>query len=264
LCKHTAWGWSNGKPLRYALYLAPPPESELWRFGCDVIGRDALTGAPHDGFAPEGYTPAAWRSMTSDPRRYGFHATLKAPFRLRLDLGHADLIDAFAEFARRFDPFEAGDLRVGALAFRAGRAFVALRPEGDLRRLRAFEASIVRALDHLRAPLAGDERERRELARLTPRQAYYLDAWGYPYALDEFRPHFSLTNAVAEADRVARLLQREFEFRVASPALRVDAMTLFEESEPGDEFRILRRFPLGRPNHASRARARVPMPFFAD
>jgi len=43
--------------LRYALYLAPPRKSELWRFGCDVIGRDALTGASRDGFALEGYTP---------------------------------------------------------------------------------------------------------------------------------------------------------------------------------------------------------------
>ena len=57
--------------LRYALYLAPPPESDLSRFGCDVIGRDALTGASRFGFALEGYSPASWRSMTGDARRYG-------------------------------------------------------------------------------------------------------------------------------------------------------------------------------------------------
>ena len=84
--------------LRYALYLAPPPESDLWRFGCDVIGRDALAGASREGFAPEGYTPSTWRSVTSAPRRYGFHATLKAPFRLRLDLDVASVIDTLAEF----------------------------------------------------------------------------------------------------------------------------------------------------------------------
>lgn len=78
---------SPATQLRYALYLAPPTESELWRFGSDVIGRDAMTGASCDGFALEGYPPASWRNMTSEPRRYGFHATLKAPFRRRVDLG---------------------------------------------------------------------------------------------------------------------------------------------------------------------------------
>jgi 2'-5' RNA ligase len=248
--------------LRYALYLAPPPESELWRFGCDVIGRDALTGASQDGFAPEGYTPQAWRSMTSDPRRYGFHATLKAPFRLRLDLDIADLTKTLAEFARKFAPFDVGELRVGAVAMGDGRSFAALEPEGGLRQLRAFEASVVRALDRLRAPLSLGDHERRKSARMTARQAYYLDAWGYPYVLDEFRPHFTLTNALSEADRVARLLQQEFRFRVASPALSVDALTLFGESEPGGEFRILRRFPLGRPRRAGRASARILAPAF--
>jgi hypothetical protein len=239
---------------RYALYLAPPPESELWRFGCDVIGRDAMTGARCDGFAPEGYTPGVWREMTSDPRRYGFHATLKAPFRLRLDLDQCDLGDAVAEFARRFEPFDAGELAAGTLATEDGKAFVALRPEGDLKRLRAFEASVVRILDRLRA---FRHAERRNLARLTPRQAYYLDAWGYPYVLDEFRPHFTLTNAIAEADRVVRRLQQEFEFRVSTPALRVDALTLFKECEPGGEFRIMRRFSLGHPKRARRRSARA-------
>jgi Protein of unknown function (DUF1045) len=248
-------------PLRYALYFAPPPESDLWRFGCDVIGGNALTGASCDGFALEGYTPGAWRSMTSDPRRYGFHATLKAPFRLRLDLDLADLIDSVAEFSRKCAPFDAGELSVGAVAMRDGRAFVALMPHGGLKELRSFEGSVVRALDRLRA---FRDRERREPARLTPRQAYYLDAWGYPYVLDEFRPHFTLTNAIAEADRVARLLQQEFRLRVASPALRVDALTLFGESEPGGAFRILRRFPLGGPVRTRRSSARAFAPALLD
>ena len=249
--------------LRYALYLAPPRESELWRFGCDVVGRDALTGDSHDGFALEGYTPQAWRSVTDGPRRYGFHATLKAPFRLRLDLDVADLTDCLAEFARKFAPFDAGELVVGAIPTGDGRAFVALKPEDGLKELRSFEGSVVRTLDSLRAPLALGDRERRQPARLTPRQAYYLDAWGYPYVLDEFRPHFTLTNAIAGADRVARLLQQEFRLRVASPALRVDALTLFGESAPGGEFRS-RRFPLGRSGRARPTPARILTPAGAD
>jgi Protein of unknown function (DUF1045) len=250
--------------FRYALYLAPPPESDLWRFGCDVIGRDARTGASCDGFTLEGYPPDTWRSMTSDPRRYGFHATLKAPFPLRLDLDVADLFDRVAELARRFSPFDAGELSIGVIATDEARGFVALQPQGALKELQSFEASVIRGLDCLRAPFAEDGRERRRSARLTPRQAYYLDAWGYPYVLDEFRPHFTLTNAIADADPVARLLDWEFGLRVASRALRVDALTLFGESEPGGEFRILGRFPLGRRSRTRRSSTRVLAPALFD
>jgi hypothetical protein len=240
--------------FRYALYLAPPPDSDLWRFGCDVIGRDARTGASCDGFSLEGYPPDSWRSMTSNPRRYGFHATLKAPFLLRLDFDVADLFDCVAEFARNSSPFDAGELELGVVAAGDGLAFVALKPQGALKELRSFEASVVRGLDRLRAPFVEEGRERQGSGRLTPRQAYYLDAWGYPYVLDEFHPHFTLSNAIADADRVARLLEWEFGLRVASHALRVDALTLFGQSELGGEFRILRRFPLGRSHRARRSR----------
>ena len=250
--------------FRYALYLAPPPDSDLWRFGCDVIGRDARTGASNDGFSPEGYSPDSWRSTTSEPRRYGFHATLKAPFALRLDLDGEDLSDRVAEFAQSRSPFDAGELSVGVVAAGGGRAFVALTPEGALKELRAFEASVVRDFDRLRAPFATEGRESGESAGLSPRQAYYLDAWGYPYVLDEFRPHFTLTNAIPDADRVARLLEWEFGLRVASHALRVDALTLFGQSEPDGEFTILRRFPLGRRSRARRSSAHVLAPAVFD
>jgi Protein of unknown function (DUF1045) len=238
--------------FRYALYLAPPPDSDLWRFGCDVIGRDAKTGVARKGFSLEGYPPDPWRTMTSNPRRYGFHATLKAPFLRGLDLDVTELFDRVAEFARRFSPFDAGKLSMGVVAADEGRGFVALKPNGALKELRSFEASVVRGLDRLRAPFGEDGRERHGPGRLTPHQAYYLDAWGYPYVLDEFDPHFTLTNAIADADRVARLLDWEFGLRVASHALRVDALTLFGQSEPSGEFKILHRFPLGQPHRSRR------------
>src|SRR5208283_3593598 len=115
---------------RYAIYLTPPQDSDLWRFGCDVVGRDAYTGQSADGFAPEGQELEAWRKVTSEPRRFGFHATLKAPFRLRADLDVFDLMDAVAGFASRRVPFDAGRLQVGHMAAGEERAFVVLKPEG--------------------------------------------------------------------------------------------------------------------------------------
>lgn len=98
---------------RYAVYLTPPFGSDLWRFGSDVIGRDAATGLDQEGFAPEGHTAESWRRLTEEPRRYGFHATLIAPFRLRADLDVPDLMDGLATFAAAAAPFEAGALAVG-------------------------------------------------------------------------------------------------------------------------------------------------------
>ena len=241
---------------RYALYLTPPPDSDLWRFGCDVIGRDAWTDQSADGFVPRGHELEAWRRLTSLPRRYGFHATLKAPFRVRADLDVFDLMDAVAGFARGRKPFDAGRWHIGHMAAGEGRAFVALRPEGVAKELCSLEESAMRALDELRAPLTDAESRGRNVVRLTPRQRYYLDAWGYPYVLDEFRPHFTLTNPVENAGAVARALEWEFGLRVASPVLRVESVVLFGEREADGVFEALRAFPLGKAKRAKRSSSR--------
>lgn len=249
---------------RYALYLTPPPDGDLWRFGCDVIGRNALTGLSCDGFAPEGHDLQSWRDLTSDPRRYGFHATLKAPFRLRADLGFFDLTDHVAALARTFAPFDAGDLHVGVMGGDNGRAFVVLRPQRQSQPLRTLEEAAVRRLDALRAPLTAEELLKRDVGRLTPRQRYYLEMWGYPYVIDEFRPHFTLTNGTSGPAPIVKSLKWELSLRVASPEMRVDAVTLFGETEPGGDFEILSRFPLGHSKRARRVSPRVAAAAFID
>ena len=249
---------------RYALYLTPSAESDLWRFGCDVIGRDALTGELREGFAPEGHELEAWHGLTSDPRRYGFHATLKAPFRLRADLDAIDLTDTIAAFARTVSPFDAGELHVGAMAADDGRAFVVLKPWPHSKALRSLEEAAVRRLDAVRAPPTQEERLRRDISRLSPRQRYYLEAWGYPYVIDEFRPHFTLTNAVPDPAPLVKSLKWEFSLRVASREMRVDALTLFGETAPSGEFRVVRRFPLGRSPRQRRLSPRVAAGVFID
>ena len=230
---------------RYAVYLVPEPASALWRFGCEALGRDAVTGEPCSGFAIDGIDAKSWRELTAEPRRYGFHATLKAPFRLAAGRNADELFAAVETLAARSAPFEAGPLGVTTIALGRNRAFVALTPIAPSAELARLESAVVRSLDAFRAPLTEAERERRDPERLTQRQRETLEAWGYPYALDEFRPHFTLTNAIAGAERIAAALAREFERRVASPLLRADALALCAESGPERAFTIVRRFPLG-------------------
>ncbi len=232
-------------PIRWAVYLAPPPESALWRFGCDVIGRDAVSGERRTGFAVDGFDATEWRASTSEPRRYGFHATLKAPFRLAEGASRTALGEAIGALARQFQPFAAGSLGVSTLALDDSRAFVALTlgaPSSELTRL---EEQAVRELDGFRAPLSDAERGRRDPAQLTPRQRETFERWGYPHALSDFRLHFTLTNALVEAERIAAALAHEFAHRVADPALVIDALALFAQ-RPDGEFVVDERFALGR------------------
>src|SRR5579862_9130407 len=67
---------------RYAIYFAAGADSALSRFGAALLGYDAHTGDelpfPRQALdvAPD------WRDVTADPRKYGFHGTLKAPMAL--------------------------------------------------------------------------------------------------------------------------------------------------------------------------------------
>ena len=84
---------------RYAIYYAPAPGSGLDRFGATLLGCDAFTG--DDLPFPEGVLQATpdWRGLTGDPRKYGFHATLKAPMSLAPGRTEAELISACEAFA---------------------------------------------------------------------------------------------------------------------------------------------------------------------
>lgn len=234
------------RAARYAIYLAPPPDSALWRFGSDVIGRDA-TGAPCSSFALYGFDAPAWRDMTAEPRRYGFHATIKAPFRLSESESVETLCEATARLAAAQTPFDLGPLQVSTLRAGADRAFIAITPAAPPAELGRLESVVVRTLDRFRATLTEAERARRKPERLSARQRDMLENWGYPYALDEFRAHFTLTDALADFPDVAAALAREFAARVSPPRLVVDALVLFAQAEPGADFSILRRFSLGAP-----------------
>ncbi len=228
---------------RYAIYLAPPADSDLWRFGSRALGRDVITNEAPTDFAPQGYDRERWAAVTADARRYGFHATLKAPFRLAKGATEADLAGAVAILAREFAPFDL-PLRMAQIPASPGYAFVALRPRERSAALERLEAAVVRRLDRFRAPLSAQELAKRGPDRLTPRQREYLDAWGYPYVLDEFRLHFTLSGAVAEADGLAAALEREW-LKAAATVFRVDALTLFVEPTTGADFLAKERFSLG-------------------
>ncbi len=222
---------------RYALYWVPEPGA-LADFGAAWLGWDAARGAeaahPH---VPG--LPAPVAAITAEPRKYGLHATIKAPFRLAEGQTAAALHAAAADLCASLAPAEAEGLRIGAIG-----PWLALLPEGDPAGLNALAAAVVAGLDAFRAPPTAAETARRRPETLTPRQRALFDRWGYPFVMDEFFFHITLSGRLGEADRAAvrsalaarigPLLPRPF---------RLDRLALCGEGADG-RFRVLHRYTL--------------------
>lgn len=223
---------------RHAVYWAPPAGSDLARFAASWLGWDAEAGHPVPQPCPPGI-PVAVTEITAEPRKYGFHGTLKAPFRLSSGTDAAGLDRALAALAGRIAPFDAPPLVLARL----GR-FAALVPSTACPALDELAARAVTELDRFRAPLSADELAKRRAGGLTPRQDKLLARWGYPYVLEEFRFHLTLAGPIAPdaADAVHGLLERlTAPFRGAP--LPVRDICLFGEDEAG-LFHLVRRYPL--------------------
>lgn len=174
---------------RFAIYYIPP-EGPLASFGAAWLGWDVAAGRPVDQPDLPGLD-----HTTMTPRKYGFHGTLKPPFRLADGKTEGGLADAVSDMARALAPARADGLRLSRL----GR-FLALTPKGDQTEIARVAGTCVAALDAFRAAAPPEELARRRKAGLTRAQDALLLQWGYPYVMDEFRFHLTLTGRLAEDD----------------------------------------------------------------
>ncbi|QCI63680.1 DUF1045 domain-containing protein [Phreatobacter stygius] len=226
--------------VRYALYAAPAPDDPLWNFGSATIGYDAA--AARDLPFPSGtpWDDPDWAELTEDPRRYGFHGTLKAPFELAQGASEADLLEAVMVFADRRPAVEVPRLAVATLG-----SFVALVPAERSDELLALAGDCVRVFDEFRAPMSQADRARRLKSPLTERQIGHLDNWGYPYVFEDFRYHMTLTGSLS-ADRCepvrAALAER---YQPIAEPFRLDALLVFRQAARDQRFTILGRFACG-------------------
>lgn len=223
---------------RYAVYFAPDADDPLWAFGCDVLGGDPASGGARASQPPVGISREDWEALTSGPRRYGFHATIKAPFEPAEGMDEAEIVAALDGFAADERAFEIAPLRPVL-----HHDYVVLIPEADSAELRALEARAVRDLDHLRAPLSQDDLARRLKAPLTERQRLHLTAFGYPYIFEDFRFHMTLAGPcpVPFGEAVRKALAARFRERVPHRPLRIASLALFAEPRRGQNFRLVHK-----------------------
>jgi 2'-5' RNA ligase len=236
---------------RFAIYLAPPPDSPLWRFGSYVLGYDAASGLDRPGFAPTGFERSTWRGMTARPRAYGFHATLKAPFRLAPQTTEAELQNELEKFSQLQQRFDLGPLAVKAVGSANGRGFAALLQTRPSPALASLEHDTVRAFDHFRAPMTEEERNKRNPGALTTRQCAALDRFGYPHIGPDYRFHMTLCAELDDIATIADSLAVEMASAIGTAHFEVDALVLFRQDQPDQNFRILKRFAMAHATLAS-------------
>jgi len=181
---------------RYAIYYIPEPETALARLGSALLGRDSETGhaVPQPAFS--GFAQERLHTLTVDARRYGLHATLKAPFFLKPGMTERELLRAAVHFTEGRQAIILPRLKLMHLD-----SFFALvpfdeSPEGRqaVQDINTLSADAVSFFDPFRAVPSEQEIARRHQHNLSARQRALLDEWGYPYVFDEYRFHITLTD----------------------------------------------------------------------
>jgi putative phosphonate metabolism protein len=239
-------------PERFAIYYAPGADEPLWVKAAEWLGRDPLTGATLHGPLADTARDALFdRSVSA--RRYGFHATLKAPMTLAEGKSRAELEDALAVFAAECEPVEIGRLKLALID-----GFLALIPAAQPIELTDFAGEVVEAFEPFRALPSAAERERRlKGGHLSERQIELMDRFGYPYVFEQFRFHMTLTDRLPETEREAYTRAAAAHFGALAEAETVlDRLVLFHEPEAGAPFMRLADFMLTGEAADERVRAR--------
>jgi Protein of unknown function (DUF1045) len=221
---------------RYAVYFAPR-EGGFADCTAAWLGWDARTGTPQpQPELPDIPFPAI---LTAEARRYGFHGTIRAPFRLADGVTPIAAADAVAGLAERLAPVTCDGLVMENL-----QGFLALTPEGCESAVLELAAAVVEGTNALRAPLTEAEIARRRPESLTPRQRELLALWGYPFVMEEFRFHLTLTDRLPDGEvaPVKAALSAHFAPALPRPFV-IEDLCLFGEDGQG-RFHLLHRYAL--------------------
>ncbi len=242
--------------VRYAVFYSPHQATTLSHLADTWLGYSAWKFARVDQAGFAGLSAGALDRATANPRKYGFHATLKAPFRLKAGETESALLDAVEAQAALLSPVEIPKMDIRWLG-----PHLALVHKVDSPPLRALAANVVEAFESFRAQLTDDEMERRLRVPLTNRQRELLAQWGYPYVMDEFRFHMTLAGPIVEdqRDSVERAARAHFQ-PVSEHSLKIDRLAVFKQPGADQPFYVLESFEIGAPG---RSRSRLPRTFSA-
>lgn len=181
---------------RYAIYWLPRPSAPLSVFASDWLGGDPETGEPRSPRALYGLDADVVERATASPRRYGCHATIKAPFRLREGTSEAELTAALGRFCSRRRRARSGRLRLQRLW-----RYLALTTADAPAEVDWLADECVTHFDSFRASLSEADIARRP-RDLLPEAQRNLEQFGYPDIFNRFLFHVTLAGPL-EASELA-------------------------------------------------------------
>src|SRR5262249_53560838 len=233
--------WSAMDEPRYAIYFVPPADCALYRFGAVVLGSDCYPGEGLRHPQDIALSASEWAQLPHEPRKYGFHATLKAPFRLLPPFTEMDLtaeLERFAAIPRTLPAIEP--------AIRSLARFIAVVAAAPSMALDRLAADGVMAFDRFRRPLTSHEREQRLGAGLSEPPIHNLDRSAYPYSFEDFRFHLTLTGPIAAERRasILALLQARFNDIDGGHSLPITQLALVRQDTRSTPFRVVGRAAL--------------------
>jgi hypothetical protein len=217
---------------RYAIYYIP--DLPLFQIGSDWLGWNSLTGQ-------ETTLSTNHHRITDRPRKYGFHATMKPPFSLASNSTQGELQDAFQAFCATVSPATGGTLKISRL----GR-FLAMTQDVQSNDVTDLAASTVSHFDKFRAPLSDNDIQKRRQRRLTPEQDALMLRWGYPYVMQEFKFHMTLTGPLQNDEIVSieQLANTRFQEFIGQ-SLNIASLALLGEDKDSGRFHVIEKLSLG-------------------
>jgi len=235
---------------RYAIYFIPEPGTKLAAFGSELLGRDSESGQPVHHSTLMNLSSECLKACTVNAKRYGLHATLKAPFFLKPDFSERDLLERAADFVVGRRPIILPRLELVSIS-----SFLAIVPSSQttqeqeaVKNLNTLAAEALSFFDPLRAAPSKQELARRNPQKLSARQRELLAEWGYPYVLDEYRFHITLTDKL-ETETLLRFTEPPLRFGLAEAGvfheqIVVSSICVCRQAAPSanDPFMLLKRF----------------------
>jgi len=175
-----------------------------------------------------------------EPQHYGFHATLRPPFQPTENADREAISGLVSTLAASLTP-----VTIPSLVLRRISRCFALVPAEPHSGLNTLAAACVRTFEPMRKPLDKGEFTRRRHSNLTDRQLRLLARWGYPYVMEEYLFHLTLTGPINGEDvSVARQALESHFAPLLQRSMRIDALSLVYQPNRDANFRRIGLFPL--------------------
>jgi len=232
-------------PFRHAAYFAPSLNSEAWDLGSRWLGRCACNSNLLEQPRFEKISSELFENLTRTPRLYGWHATLKAPFELNSNTRLEELRTAFKRLADR----TVSEFHLPLKLVELGN-FLALVPSQPSSDLQKFADQCVRELHPFALPLSESELQRRSRAGLTTRQKELLNEWAYPFVMEQFQFHLTLSGSLHHLEHQVRedlkTAAQSWFAPLLEKGLLIDSVTWFAQDQKNGDFRWVERFEFGK------------------